>query len=277
MKTKATKTATRRIGAVAKTLLPGQRTGERKIREQIRAGHNPAIGFLHIPKTGGSGVRALSRAVIEAGQPFPCYFGHAWTVAEIRERFPDMKLALILRDPLERMISGFNSRLRQGRPAHSDNLWRPAEATVFAMFPEVSRYLDALIADDEWSRSAVAFAQKHVTHLRWNYRHYFPNRKAVRENAGQIALVGRLEATDAFLEALLAAGGAAPDKVAGLYARAHEAPVRSASVLERYSPDQVARMRDALAGEYAIHDALAALADERAAGGPATGAASGAA
>ena len=72
---------------------------------------------------------------------------------------------------------------------------------------------------------------------------------------------------------LLAAGGAAPDKVAGLYARAHEAPVRSASVLERYSPDQVARMRDALAGEYAIHDALAALADERAAGGPATGAA----
>ena len=89
-------------------------------------------------------------------------------------------MALILRDPLERTISGFNSRLRQGRPTYT-SLWKPAEAVVFAHFPDVRRYLDALIADDDWSLSACAYARRHVSHLRWNYRYYFRSPEAVRE------------------------------------------------------------------------------------------------
>ena len=169
----------------------------------------------------------------------------------------------VLRDPLERTISGFNSRLRQGRPTYN-RPWRTAEAVAFAHFPEVDRYLDALLADDDWSLSACAFARKHVAHLRWNYRHYFKSPKAVAEQADHLVLIGRIERTGDFIEALLAEAGIPAARVAGLYQRRHEAPVRPAKVLARYSEGDIARLRARLADEYAIHDALLALAAERA-------------
>lgn len=249
---------TRLIETLGKTLLPGAGRRVGKIRAQIKSGHNPRLGFLHIPKTGGSGVRQLGHAAIERGQPFPCCFSHDWTVAEIRRRFPQMRLAFILRDPLERVISGFNSRLRQGRPTYR-SLWKPAEAAAFAHFPDVRRYLDALLADDELSRSACAYAQRHITHLRWNYRFYFRGLGALREHADHLALIGRIEATDAFIEALLAEAGIAPEDIAGLYERRHEAQIRASSVLAGYSEGDVARLRATLADDYAIYEALLRL------------------
>ena len=149
-----------------------------------------------------------------------------------------MRVALILRDPLERTISAFNSRLRQGRPAFS-RPWQPAEAAAFALFPDVRRYLDALIADDDWSISACAHARRHVTHLRWNYCFYFRSPKEVKANAEAIVLIGRIEATDAFIDALLAEAGIPPEAAAGLYERRHtaKAPARErARRLQRRRP-----------------------------------------
>jgi len=248
----------RAIETLAKTLLPGQSRRVSKIRAQLKAGHNPRLGFLHIPKTGGSGVRDLGRKAVGRGLPFPCGFGHGWTLEEIRRRFPQMRLAFILRDPLERAVSGFNSRLRQGRPTYK-SLWTPAEAAAFAHFPEVGRWLDALLADDDLSVSACAYARRHVTHLRWNYRYYFRSPKAVAEHAGHLVLIGRIERTDDFIEALLAEAGIPPERAAGLYERRHEAQVRPSKVLARYGEGDLARLRVRFADEYAIHEALLAL------------------
>ncbi len=187
---------------------------------------------MHIPKTGGSGIRDLSLKLVERGQPFPCCFPHGWTLAAIAKRYPRMRVTLILRDPLERTISGFNSRLRQGRPTYK-SLWKPAEAIAFAHFPDVRRYLDALLADDDWSLSACAYANRHVRHLHWNYRYYFRNPEAVRANADRIALVGHIEQADAFVDALLAEAGIPAASAAGLYgSRRHEAQIG----LRRCSP-----------------------------------------
>jgi hypothetical protein len=257
------KRGSKSVEAVAKRLIPGLSRGSRKIRKQIRAGHSPALGFLHIPKTGGSGISALGDRLVEAGQPFPSIFSHGWTLAAIRKAYPKMRVALIVRDPLERAISGFNSRLRQGRPAYK-NPWKPAEAVAFALFPDVERWLDALVADDEWSLSARLYAARHVSHLRWNYRFYFEDPAAVREQAAAIALVGRIEETDTFIDALAAEAGIPPARLAGLYQRRHQAPAPTVRVLERYSARDVAKMRSRLAGEYAIYEALLALAGERA-------------
>jgi hypothetical protein len=256
------------VETVAKRLMPGLSRRSRGISEQIRKGHSPALGFLHIPKTGGSGISELGRRLVEDGRPFPCTFGHDWSFEAIRKDRPTMRIALIVRDPLERAISGFNSRLRQGRPTYRKP-WRPAEAAAFALFPDVTRWLDALVADDEWSLSAHAYVQQHVTHLRWNYRFYFESPAAVREQAAAIALVGRIEETDAFVDALLAEAGIPAERVAGRYQRRHEAPVRTASALEGYSAGDIAKMRARLAEEYAIYEALLELAAGRAAGGAA--------
>ena len=246
------------IETLAKTILPGQSRRMAKMKAQVKAGHNPGLGFLHIPKTGGSGIRALGRNAVERGLPFPSGFSHGWTLEEIRRRFPQMKLAFILRDPLERAISGFNSRLRQGRPTYR-SLWKPAEAAAFAHVPDVERWLDALLADDDLCVSACAYARRHVTHLRWNYRYYFRSPKAVAEHAGHLVLIGRIERTDDFIEALLAEAGIPPERAAGLYERRHEAQVRPSKVLARYGEGDLARLRARFADEYAIHESLIAL------------------
>jgi len=207
----------------------------------------------------------LGRKLVKEGEPFPCTFSHGWTVAEIRQRYPRLRIALLVRDPLERTISGFNSRLRQGRPTYR-RMWAPAEAVAFAMFPEVTRYLDALMADDEWSISACAYAQRHITHLRHNYGYYFRNPRNVRDHADAIALVGRIEATEAFIDALLAEAGIPAARFAGLYHRRHEAAVPTARVLERYSAGDIARMRARLGNEYSIYNALVRLAERPRAG-----------
>ena len=260
------------IRSLVKAVVPPRflrrvRGRNRRVWAQLKQGHHPSLGFLHIPKTGGSSLQALGRQLVRRGQPFPCCFPHGWSFADIREHYPDMRVALILRDPLERTISAFNSRLRQGRPAFS-RPWKPAEAAAFAHFPDVRRYLDALIANDDWSISACAHARRHITHLRWNYRFYFRNPKEVRAQAEAIVLVGRIEATDGFIDALLAEAGIRPEAAEGLYERRHIATLRPSSVLAGYSAGDIARMRARLADEYAIHDALDALAKARAGTAP---------
>jgi hypothetical protein len=246
---------------LARRFFPRSGRRVRKIGAQMKHGYHPGLGFLHIPKTGGSGIAELGRKLVRAGQPFPCCFEHNWTFAEIRKRYPKMRMTLILRDPLERTISGFNSRLRQGRPTFT-SMWKPAEAVAFAQFRDVRHYLDALIADDDWSLSACAYAGRHVIHLRWNYRYYFRSAEAVRKHAGHIALIGRIEETDAFVDALVAEAGIPASACAGLYERRHEAKVRPSRVLAEYGDGDIARMRARLATEYAIYDALVALGRE---------------
>ena len=59
------------IETLAKTILPGQSRRMAKMKAQVKAGHNPGLGFLHIPKTGGSGIRALGRNCLLYTSPSP--------------------------------------------------------------------------------------------------------------------------------------------------------------------------------------------------------------
>ena len=55
-----------------------------KIEGELKRGYHPGLGFLHIPKTGGSGIDRLGRNLVRAGQPFLCYFEHGWPFAKVR-------------------------------------------------------------------------------------------------------------------------------------------------------------------------------------------------
>lgn len=59
---------------------------------------------------------------------------HAVGLADIP---PGEPVVFFLRDPLARLVSGFHSRRRQGRPRY-DVPWTAAEATAFARFPDVN-------------------------------------------------------------------------------------------------------------------------------------------
>lgn len=171
-----------------------------------------------------------------------------------------MKLSFVLRDPIDRHISGFQSRLRMGRPIYN-RPWRAGEAISFAFFSRPLDFLRALVSDDERMKSAAQFAYANIRHQAWNYVYYFKSVEYLKEVEGSIGVVGRIERMDDFLRAMCRVSGADEGLVETLSARVHESAVPSASLAAELSADERAAIRDALRAEYEIYDHLCALAD----------------
>ncbi len=232
-----------------------------KVKDQLKNGRSKEHGFLHIPKTGGSGVNAFGRSLHERGYHSPCVFSHGWKMEEILEHFPDIRISFVLRDPLSRMISGFNSRIRQGRPTYH-SVWTPAEAAAFNLFPSIGRLLDAILADDEFSKSAVAYTMKAITHLRWNYAFYFKNPQTIRSHRGSFDLIGSMDHMDDFINGYTRLAGASESVAADLYEKRHEAKVRSEDALARFTEEDILRIKDSMEKEYRIYDELLSIASK---------------
>lgn len=226
-----------------------------KVRNRIRKGFSSEYGFLHIPKTGGTSMVALGNKLVNDGYSFPVNFGHSWNIEEIHDNFPKMKIAVMLRDPLERIISGFNSRLRQGRPSYNA-VWTPQEAAAFAILPSAKHLLDAILHEDDYSISAVAYAFKHILHLKWNYCYYFKNTDVLKNHISMIHLIGHMADFDKFVLDSARSCDAPESLVVKLYARKHISTDPTSSVLDQYSDDEICRMRQRLSKEYAIYHEL---------------------
>jgi len=228
------------------------------IKEQIKSGYSGDFGFMHIPKTGGTGVNAFGKSLVERGHRFPCIFGHGWTVQEILENFPKIQINFILRDPLSKMISGFNSRIRQGRPTYN-SIWTPGEASAFTLFPSVRNFFDAILADDEFNKSAVAYTMRRVRHLHWNYGFYFKNLETIRANQSSFRLIGTMETLNEFVGGMTALVGAPESLAREFYEKQHESSTRAEQALEGYSPKEINRIRNFLRRDYRIYSELMTL------------------
>ena len=144
-----------------------QRTGRAVPEGDVPTNEN--FGFLHIGKTAGSSIRQLIRLSADQGYNPPTIFGHAARLPPILREHPRIRIGFVIRDPIERTISGFQSRLRQGRPTN-DSLWSVEEAAAFAFFTDAASFLSALVSDtDERMKSAALFAEKSIKHVARNY------------------------------------------------------------------------------------------------------------
>jgi len=88
-----------------------------------------------------------------------------------RLRYPQARIIVVLRDPLERIISGFNFRLREGRP--QGHPWTANEAIAFGHFGDAESFLDALCSDAPRHISALGFCFRNINHLRRGYKFHF--------------------------------------------------------------------------------------------------------
>lgn len=237
-------------------------TRKKKIADKIKRGYSDKYGYLHIPKTGGTSINFLGHKIVSMGYSYPVSIGHSWKMREIRSVYPDMKIAVILRDPLERMISGFNSRLRQGRPTYN-NVWTPAEAVAMAMHPSSRHFLDNMLSDDEYSTSAVAYAFKYVTHLRWNYCYYFENADFAKECMSSIEVVGHMSHFNDFACEMVKLSNAPVHLVNDHLESKHRSSEITSSVLDHYTPGEISRLKEKLAAEYAIYHELSKLLPEK--------------
>lgn len=153
--------AMRRIGipVPSRSVGVGSRSNQGQIippREGVPRAH-----FLHIGKTGGTAVRAVLEPLVESG-PFSLdLHGHRFTLAKV----PDEELFFFsLRDPVERFVSGFSSRQREGRPRHY-RPWRPKEKLAFDRFKTANALALALTSDNTDERQAAEQAMRSVRHL----------------------------------------------------------------------------------------------------------------
>lgn len=216
------------------------------VEKQIEAGQDSSRAYLHVGKTGGTSFLRQARALLKV-QPerVPILFPHEWTVARIRECLPSATISLIIRDPLERAVSGFISRERAGRPTYNSP-WKHEEATAFLFFRSVHEYLDAILSGNHRDAAAADFASRSIDHIRRGYRYHIGDSSDI---ASWVGVIGRLENVQEFTSKLL--GDAVHVD------HLHRNPISTGSVLERYTPEELERLRVYFQAEYKVFDALA--------------------
>ena len=134
-----------------------------------------AICFLHPGKTGGTYLKSVIRHNESNWTQPIMLMSHRASLKSTRNEFgPDRKLAFTYRDPVDRFVSAFQSRRRQGRPTYNRN-WSPGEAISFMYFETASSLAEALDSSDERLKSAALFAFKAIMHIKKDYQFHFGN------------------------------------------------------------------------------------------------------
>lgn len=176
------------------------------------------VRFLHIFKTGGTAIRAAFMGV-EGFLVCP----HGTTLAQCP---PGEPVLFCLRDPVERAVSGFYSRKRQGAPAY----WYPWSLTERQVFDRYQS-IEALCAEGV-DRTARVLGRLRPTASR--YWHWLGSPELLRERTDDIARVLWLPTLAHDLAVACSALGLpavtlpAPDKPA-----AHAAPAKHRAPLSQ--------------------------------------------
>jgi hypothetical protein len=150
-----------------------------------RLRRRPRAHLIHIPKTGGTSLKAVLRPLTNAG-PYELVFHHH----HVRlENLPEGdKVYFVVRDPVARFVSGFNQRLRQGQP-HFDNPWKPDEKIAFEFFSTPNALAEGLSSVDAQTYHRALWSMSVIIHLRDPYWHWFRNRDYMRKRAGDLLTI----------------------------------------------------------------------------------------
>lgn len=143
-----------------------------------------AVHFLHIRKTGGNALKAALRPVAE--QYGLILHNHTMTLSDVPT---GEGVAFVVRDPVERFVSGFNSRRRMGRPLRNSK-WSDGEAEAFARFKTPNDLAEALtlpVCED--ARKAM----QEIAHVKTSFSDALGSRESVLERLGDIVWIGRTE------------------------------------------------------------------------------------
>jgi hypothetical protein len=156
------------------------------------------IHVLHIGKTGGTALKAALAPFAAEGK-FVLH-GH---VVRCRDCPPGSRIFFVVRHPLDRFVSAFNSRLRRGRPRF-DYPWSLRQAIVFSLFRSPNGLAEGLGSRNPLVRLAATLSMRTIGHLRRRLS-YWIDRGEVERNPRLI--IGTLETLDADLRRLLAIAG----------------------------------------------------------------------
>jgi ribosomal protein L24E len=122
---------------------------------------------------------------------------HRFTMADVPRGHGFM---FVLRDPVKRFISGFESRLRKGAPANHLP-WTEHEEKAFSVFPDANALALALDPEHAMHQKALS-AMSAIGHLNSSYWDWFKDMGALEKRADDIVFIGRTESLDEDFEML---------------------------------------------------------------------------
>lgn len=153
------------------------------------------FGFLHIAKAGGSAIKtAIDQHFELTGQQEISNLGHGARLEEILEHQLKLKLCFIVRDPVSRFVSAFNSRLRGGR--YGTSPWTPREKTVFTRFITPNDLAEALSSSNTDVRAKAVKSMNAVGHLRRDLVFHLGSVEILEAAKSQIVFIGDQRSLD---------------------------------------------------------------------------------
>lgn len=181
--------------AVDRRVVPVRRAGK---RHALRAGRTvlrreePAH-MLHIGKTGGTALKAALGPLRTAGRYEIRLHKHATTLRHLPR---GEKVFFVLRDPVERYVSAFNSRLRQGMPRYYTP-WTPEEEVAFGEFHSADELGCSLSGEDAAKRARALAAMSSIQHVRDTYWRWLINGAVLQRRHHDLLLAMWLPDIDA--------------------------------------------------------------------------------
>ena len=160
------------------------------------------------------------------------------------------QVLFLIRDPVSRFRSGFNSRLRMGRPRYNSP-WRPNEKVAFERFKTSDELASALDAGDAETRRAAEFAMNSIQHVRNRQSEWLVSPEYLEKHRDRIFYIGLQETFEDDVRAILRKLGV-DDTLPEMDERTrHATPAGyDMSLSER----AVANLRKWYADDYAIYD-----------------------
>lgn len=149
--------------------------------------NNTKFGFLHIGKTSGvSLLDFFKKQNDQNNKNIPTWFSHEWKLRDIIKYYSGIKISLILRDPIERIISGFYSlQNRKG------SVWKSEEALCHSFFTEAEDYLKALIQENNTlEKNKAEYVTVTNRHIKRGYEYYFESVEFINENKEKFFYIG---------------------------------------------------------------------------------------
>ena len=238
--------ATRRIRRVRHIarLLTSARPPSPAVRLVRRVQGRSYVHVFHIKKTGGTAMRhALLSHRITPKYVVILRF-HDGVLASVPK---GDKIVFTVRDPLDRFVSGFYSRQRQGQPKYFLP-WSPDERIAFEKFETPEQLALALSSDDADLRACAEHSMRTIGHVRSSYWDWFGDEAQVRDRWSDVLMVAHTKTLSADFETLKDLLGL--DKGIGLPeddVQAHRTP---SNLDKRLSPTATDNLRAWYAGEY---------------------------
>jgi len=159
------------------------------------------LHFVHVGKTGGTAIKqTLMRRRLaywqeekaEAAPETPHgriqLHHHKFTMADVPA---EDKVFFCVRDPIDRFMSAYYSRLHKGKPRFYYE-WSEAERKAFEAFPTPQQLAMALTSRDEEERGRARSAMRRIRHLGFMDRQLGTPRQ-LRAQLGQIVYIARQE------------------------------------------------------------------------------------